>query len=101
MKYRLILLISMFSLIAFGVSQAQVEESLVVYFDFEEGTGKTVNDLSGNDTHGKLEGDTGWTEGKFGKAVTFDGKNGIIRVEHSKDFEFVDGITLRPGSVQL
>ena len=39
MKYRLILLISMFSLIAFGVSQAQVEESLVVYFDFEEGTG--------------------------------------------------------------
>ena len=101
MKYRLILLISMFSLIAFGVSQAQVEEYLVVYFNFEEGTGKTVNDLSGNDTHGKLEGDTGWTEGKFGKAVKFDGKNGIIRVEHSKDFEFVDGITLRPGSVQL
>ena len=101
MKYRLILLISMFPLIAFEVSKAQVEESLGAISILRKGQERQVSDLSGNDNHGKLEGNTGWAEGKFGKAVKFGGKNGIVRVEHSKDFEFVDGITLRLGSGQL
>ena len=92
MKFRAMFVI--FTFIVMTISHAQIKESLVVYFDFEERVGKTVNDLSGNNNHGKLEGDTNWTEGNFGKAVKFGGKNGIVRVEHSKDFEFVDGITI-------
>ena len=60
----------------------------------KEDAGKTVADLSGNGQDGKLEGDTSWTDGKFGKAVNFGGKNGIVSVEHSDAFEFTDGITI-------
>ena len=77
-----------------SVSTAAELEGLVVYFAFEEGAGKTVKDLSGNGQDGKLEGDTSWADGKYGKAVNFGGKDGIVRVEHSDAFEFTDGITI-------
>ena len=73
---------------------AQELEGLVVYFAFEDGSGKTVTDLSGNGNDGTLEGDTGWADGKYGKALNFGGKNGIVRVRHSHHFEFTDGITI-------
>ena len=75
-------------------STAEELEGLVVYFDFEDGAGKTVTDQSGNKQDGKLEGDTDWTNGKFGKGLNFGGKNGIVRVVHSHQFEFTDGITI-------
>ena len=75
-------------------SAAEELEGLVVYFAFEEGAGKTVADLSSNKQNGKLEGDTSWTDGKFGKAINFGGKDGIVNVEHSDAFEFTDGITI-------
>lgn len=69
-------------------------EGLVVYFAFEDGSGKTVTDLSGNGNDGTLEGDIGWTDGKYGKGLNFGGKNGIVRVKHSHHFEFTDEITI-------
>ncbi len=77
-----------------SVGTAGELEGLVVYFAVEEGAGKTVKDLSGNGQDGKLEGDTTWTDGKFGKSVNFGGKDGIVRVEPSDAFEFTDGITI-------
>lgn len=77
-----------------NIGTAEELEGLVVYFAFEEGAGKTFADLSGNGHDGKLEGDSGWSDGKFGKAVNLGGKNGIVRVEHSDMFEFTDGITV-------
>lgn len=67
---------------------------LVVYFGFEDGDGETVTDLSGNGQEGMLEGDTSWTDGKYGKGLNFDGKNGLVRVFHSHQFLFTDGITV-------
>ena len=75
-------------------STADELEGLVVYFDFEDGAGKTVTDQSGNGQDGKLEGDTDWTDGKFGKGLNFGGKDGIVRVVHSHRFEFTDGLTI-------
>ena len=92
---RMVCLCAMYLIGSFqGISTAAELEGLVVYFAFEEGAGKTVADLSGNGQDGKLEGDTSWTDGKFGKSVNFGGKNGIVRVEHSDAFEFTDGITI-------
>ena len=54
-----------------SIGTAAELEGLVVYFAFEEGAGKTVADLSGNGQDGKLEGDTSWTDGKFGKGGEF------------------------------
>ena len=69
-------------------------EDLVVYFAFEDDKGGTVSDLSGKGNHGELEGDTDWTDGKFGTGLNFGGENGIVRVNHSQHFVFTDGITI-------
>ena len=73
---------------------AEELEGVVIYFGFEDGIGETVTDLSGNGNDGKLEGDTSWTDGKFGKALNFGGQNGIVRVIHNHHFEFTEGITI-------
>ena len=96
MQKYMILLIALVYLI--GLCQsfclAQELEGLVVYFAFEDGSGKTVTDLSGNGNDGTLEGDTGWADGKYDKGLNFGGKNGIVRVKHSHHFEFTDEITI-------
>ena len=53
-----------------SIGTAAELEGLVVYFAFEEGAGKTVKDLSGNGQDGKLEGDTSWGDGKYGKLTS-------------------------------
>jgi hypothetical protein len=40
---------------------------------FDEGSGTTAYDSSGNNYHGTLANGTTWTIGKFGKALNFDG----------------------------
>ena len=42
----------------------------------DEGQGLTVKDSSGNGNHGTIVGAT-WTDGKFGKALQFDGKSHV------------------------
>ena len=79
---------------SFQINTAEGLDGLVVYFSFEDGAGETVTDQSGNGQNGILEGDTDWTDGKFGKGLNFGGKNGIVRVVHSHQFEFTDGITI-------
>ncbi len=73
---------------------AEELKGLVVYFNFEDGAGETVTDQSGNRQDGILEGDTDWTKGKYGKGLNFGGENGIVRVVHSRQFEFTEGITI-------
>ncbi len=79
---------------SFQVSTAKETDGMLVYFAFEDGAGETVTDLSGNGQDGILEGDTAWTRGKFGKGLNFGGENGIVRVVHSRQFEFTEGITI-------
>jgi hypothetical protein len=46
----------------------------VGHWTFEEGTGSTVGDTSGNNYHGAAEGDCAWAAGKVGShAMDFDG----------------------------
>ncbi len=75
------------------VSAAELD-GLVVYFAFEDGKGGTVSDLSGNGNHGELEGDTDWSDGKYRNGLNFGGENGIVRVKHTPNFVFTEGITI-------
>ncbi len=58
-------------------SEAQFQyNSLLAYWQFEEGSGPTTTDLSGNDITGTLLNGTLWTQGLFGRyALEFDGTN--------------------------
>jgi hypothetical protein len=48
---------------------------LVGYWDFDEGTGTIAHDSSGRDHNGSINGGALWVNGKFGKALHFDGSN--------------------------
>ena len=48
-------------------------EGLVGYWRFDEGSGTTAYDSSGNDYHGILVNGPVWADVKYGKALSFDG----------------------------
>ena len=66
-------LTTVFLAASFQISTAKELDGLLVYFAFEDGTGETVTDLSGNGQDGLLVGDTAWTRGKYGKGLNFGG----------------------------
>jgi hypothetical protein len=55
------------------------DPSLVGYWPFEEGTGTTTKDLSGNGNDGTIYGAT-WTTGKVVSALSFDGVDDYVDV---------------------
>jgi len=73
---------------------AKEVEGLVVYFPFDEGTGKTVKDYSGTGNDGNIKGGTKWTDGKYDGGLMLEGDDGIVEVEDNDSLDFVDGITI-------
>jgi hypothetical protein len=54
------------------------EDSIMGMWLFDEGKGDTVKDYSGNGNDGVLTNEPEWVDGKFGKALEFDGRvNGV------------------------
>ncbi|MCP4134616.1 MAG: hypothetical protein GY754_26820 [bacterium] len=54
------------------------------HWEFEEGTGVSVSDSTGNGNAGTLAGSPQWTEGKIGNsAMTFDGENDYVEIPYS------------------
>ena len=65
-----LILVSMFTF----QSSAEIDlEGLVGAWLFDKGTGKVAEDSSLNGIDGKFMNNPKWTEGKFGKALEFDG----------------------------
>jgi len=68
----------------------RVIDGVVGSWHFDEGEGATVYDSSGNDNDGTIHGAT-WVDGKFGKALEFDGVDDYVEINE------VDN-TLTPGT---
>lgn len=61
------------------------KDGRVLDLRFEEGSGNTVNDASGNDNDGTLTNmdlNSVWTQGKFGKALSFDGTDDYVNTPY-------------------
>ncbi len=58
---------------------------------FNEGSGDTAKDSSGNKNNGKINGGVKWVDGKFGKALEFDGTDGWVEVPHANSLGFSKG----------
>ena len=56
------------------VDAVNIDNSLTAYWSFDEGSGQIANDDSGNLIQGTIHG-AKWIDGKFGKALNFDGIN--------------------------
>jgi hypothetical protein len=87
-----ILIIITLTLIA--QSDAEIDsKSLVGVWLFDEGSGEKAKDSSGRGNDGELKNNPKWVEGKFGKALEFDGKDDCVEVPDS-DILDVTAITL-------
>ena len=72
-----------FFFVSSGKSHARLE-GLVGAWLFDEGKGNIAEDASGNGHDGEIR-KAKWVEGKFGKALKFDG-DGAVVILHSDDF---------------
>ena len=70
-----------FSLIAVHISTAEIDfETAVGIWLFDEGKGGVAADLSDTGNDGEVV-KAPWVDGKFGKALDFDGKAGCVKTE--------------------
>src|SRR5262249_15913156 len=67
---------------------------LVAYWKFDEGSGTTVSDSSGNGNTGTLVNRPLWTTGRVGNALFFDGIDDNITVPDSNSLDLSSSFTL-------
>ncbi len=72
---------------------ASTTDGLVGYWKFDEGTGTTVSDSSGNGNTGTLVNNPQWVEGKQGSALNFNGVNSYVNIPDSESLR-VQSLTL-------
>jgi hypothetical protein len=53
---------------------------LIGWWRFDENSGTTAQDSSGNFNHGTLVGGADWTNGRLGSALRVDGQNGMVTI---------------------
>ena len=77
-----------------GAAPPPPSSNLVAAYAFEEGSGTSVGDLSGNGNGGTMQ-NTSWTTlGKFGKALTFGGSGSLVQVPDANSLDLSTGMTL-------
>ena len=92
MRNKLIYVISFALVLGLAMSAAEgADPSLVGWWRFEEGSGTTAYDSSGNGLDGELIGGVTWTQGRIGGGIELDGTSGYVSIP---DFELTtDSIT--------
>ena len=66
---------------------------LAAYWTLDEGAGNTIYDTSGNNNNGTINGAT-WGDGKYGKALQFNGQDNYVEVPTSDSLEIDDNVTI-------
>jgi len=67
---------------------------LVGAYNFEEASGSTVVDASGKGNTGTISGASRITQGRFGKALSFDGVDDWVTVNDAPSLDLTTGMTL-------
>ena len=76
------------------LSPQLVSAKTVALWLCDEGSGQTLIDNSGNGHDGTLEGNAGWTDGKFGKALKLNGSPDRVVVPGSANLTGSDAMTV-------
>ena len=80
-----------------GVASATtlaVSPNLVAAYSFNEGTGTTVSDASGNGLNGIVANGAWTTVGKFGNALVFNGTSTLVTINDSASLHLTNAMTL-------
>jgi hypothetical protein len=75
-------------------STGAVPAGLVAAYGFEETTGQSALDSSGNSFTGTVNGPTRNTAGQFGRTLSFDGVNDFVSVPDAAALDLTAGLTL-------
>jgi chitodextrinase len=67
---------------------------LVAAYGFNEGTGTTVTDASGNGNNGTISSATWTTSGKYGNAQGFNGTSALVTINNSTTLQLSTAMTL-------
>jgi len=97
MRYTFLLALAILTLVMSLVSigfTVPVDQDLVLYYSFDEGKGDTTKDLSGNGNDGTLKGGVEWVDGKFAKALQFNGKDSYVDCGNSDTLKIKKEMTL-------
>lgn len=91
------------SLVAINSSSAEINPSSVVgLWLFDDGTGSTAMDSSGNNNHGTVVNAPVWVDGRFGGALAFDGVGNCVNTNQkllNGVREFTVLAWIRPGNI--
>ena len=68
--------------ITVSYSETPTSSGLSALYTFDEGSGATAYDTSGNGNNGIINGAT-WTAGKYGSALSFNGTNNYVSISNS------------------
>ena len=83
-----------FILLNFSIICSSLDEHAVGLWLFNEGSGKTAADSSNYGNDGKLKGGAKWADGKFDKALSFNGTDAYVEVPGSDSLKIADEITI-------
>jgi hypothetical protein len=75
------------------VNNSTVVPGLVASYNFDEGSGATLTDRSGNGNNGTIANAT-WVTGKYGGALQFNGTTSLVTVANSASLNLTAGMTL-------
>ncbi|TKJ37076.1 MAG: hypothetical protein CEE38_09240 [Planctomycetes bacterium B3_Pla] len=89
----LISIVSVLSLVLTTAAEA-ADPDLVAHWRFDETSGTTAFDASGNGHDGTIMGDPQWVPGKLGGALEFDGSGDYVDCGASPDYEIAVNITI-------
>lgn len=93
-KLTIVCTLALIVLTSAGVSYAQIDPaSVLVAWLFDEDGDDIAEDSSGNGRNGQIVNDVVWVDGKFGKALEFDGVSGHVVLPESKEL-IQEGLTL-------
>ena len=83
------------SLLFAGLSYAKIDpKAAVAIWLFDEGKGDVVKDSSENGNDGQPMKGPKWVDGKFGKALEFDGSDDYVDCGSSASLDITDAITI-------
>ena len=74
-------------------SAKAADPDLAAYWKFDEGSGTTAFDSSGNGNDGLFNGDPQWVAGKYGGALEFDGDD-YLNCGNGDSLQIQDEITM-------
>ena len=95
----LLFLVMLFSVISLAINFASeciamVDDNIVLWFKFDEGSGTIAKDSSIYKNDGTIKG-AKWVDGKNGSALSFDGINNIVEVPSTDNLQLSDqGLTI-------